>query len=159
MEASQEDRWRGVSDKAAASRKSVRIWLYAIAFLVFCMVVVGGATRLTDSGLSITEWKPIHGAIPPMSDQAWSEEFEKYKQIPEYEQVNKGMSLQEFKFIFWWEWGHRQLGRFIGLAFFIPMLFFWLTGRLTRDVKPKVLVLFILGDYKAPLAGGWWPQA
>ncbi len=157
MELTQEDRWLNVSKKAAASRKAVRIWLYLIAALVFLMVVVGGATRLTDSGLSITEWKPIHGAIPPMSSEAWAEEFEKYKQIPEYEQVNKGMNLEEFKFIFWWEWGHRQLGRFIGLAFFIPMLFFWLTGRLTDEIKPRVLVLFFLGGLQG--AVGWWMVA
>jgi cytochrome c oxidase assembly protein subunit 15 len=157
MGVTQEDRWLNVSEKAAASRKAVRIWLYVIAALVFLMVVVGGATRLTDSGLSITEWKPIHGAIPPLSAEAWTEEFEKYKQIPEYEKVNKGMSLEEFKFIFWWEWGHRQLGRFIGLAFFIPMLFFWLTGRLTNEIKPRVLILFFLGGLQG--AVGWWMVA
>ncbi|MCV6575021.1 MAG: COX15/CtaA family protein [Cohaesibacter sp.] len=157
MELTQEDQWLGISEKAASSRKAVRIWLYCIAFLVFMMVLVGGATRLTDSGLSITEWKPINGAIPPLSDLAWQEEFEKYKQIPEYQQVNKGMSLEEFQFIFWWEWGHRQLGRFIGLAFFFPMAFFWLTGRLAQQIKPKVLALFFLGGFQG--AVGWWMVA
>ena len=144
-------------DKVARSRHMVRIWLYFVALLVFAMVLVGGATRLTDSGLSITEWKPIHGAIPPLSVAEWNEEFEKYKQIPEYEQVNKGMSLEEFKFIFWWEWGHRQLGRFIGFAFFLPMLFFWATGRLSDGMKPRVLILLFLGGLQGAI--GWWMVA
>ena len=144
-------------DKVAASRRQVRVWLYFVAFLVFLMVIVGGATRLTDSGLSITEWKPIHGAIPPLNAEEWAEEFDKYRQIPEYQQINKGMSLEEFKFIFWWEWGHRQLGRFIGLAFFVPMLFFWLTGRLSDEIKPRVVVLFFLGGSQGAI--GWWMVA
>ncbi|MCT4657183.1 MAG: COX15/CtaA family protein [Cohaesibacter sp.] len=153
----QEDHWQGLSEKVVAARPYVRGWLYCVAFLVFAMVLVGGATRLTDSGLSITEWKPIHGAIPPLSVEAWQEEFEKYKQIPEYEQVNKGMSLDEFKTIFWWEWGHRQLGRFIGLAFFVPMMIFWLSGRLSRPIKPRVLILFVLGGLQGAI--GWWMVA
>ena len=144
-------------DKAAAARPYVRFWLYCVAFVVFVMVIVGGATRLTDSGLSITEWKPIHGAIPPLSETEWLEEFEKYKQIPEYEQVNKGMSLEAFKVIFWWEWGHRQLGRFIGILFFVPMLFFWLTNRLTDTVKPSLVILLALGGLQGAI--GWWMVA
>lgn len=151
------DFWQPSSSKEDDARPYVRLWLYAVAFLVFLMVIVGGATRLTDSGLSITEWKPIHGAIPPLSQADWLEEFEKYKQIPEYEKVNKGMSLEDFKFIFWWEWGHRQLGRFIGIAFFLPMLFFWTTGRLTDRMKPRVLVLFVLGGLQGAI--GWWMVA
>ncbi len=112
----------------------VRAWLATMAALVFCMVLVGGATRLTDSGLSITEWRPLMGAIPPMSDAAWAIEFEKYRQIPQYQLMNRGMSLAEFKFIYWWEWGHRQFGRFIGLAWFLPLVWFawkgWVRGRL-----------------------------
>ena len=146
-----------LSDKARRSRRAVRWWLYCVAFLVFLMVMLGGATRLTDSGLSITEWKPIHGAIPPLSVAEWTEEFEKYKQIPEYEQVNKGMTLEEFKTIFWWEWGHRQLGRFIGVAFFLPLLFFWLSGRLASSVKPSLVGLLVLGGVQGGI--GWWMVA
>ena len=144
-------------DKVRNARSTVRAWLYFVAFLVFLMVIVGGATRLTDSGLSITEWKPIHGAIPPLSITEWNEEFEKYKQIPEYQQINKGMSLDEFKMIFWWEWGHRQLGRFIGMSFFIPMLAFWLLGRLSDAIKPRLLVLLVLGGSQGAI--GWWMVA
>ena len=118
------------------------------------MVIVGGATRLTDSGLSITEWKPILGAIPPLSATDWQVAFEKYQQIPEYQQINQGMSLGEFKFIYWWEWGHRFLGRFIGLVFVIPLIYFWLTGRLEQHLKPKLLFLFALGGMQGFV--GWW---
>ena len=100
-----------------AHHRAIRLWLWSVTILVFIMVIVGGATRLTGSGLSITEWRPVTGAIPPLSEAAWLVEFEKYRQIPQYELLNKGMSLAEFKFIYWWEWGHRQLGRFIGLLF------------------------------------------
>ena len=97
-------------------------WLLAVACLVFAMVVVGGITRLTESGLSITEWKPISGALPPLSDAAWADVFAKYQATPEYLEINKGMSLAAFKFIFFWEWAHRLLGRLIGLAFALPLL-------------------------------------
>ena len=99
---------------------AVRIWLVIIAAFVLAMVVVGGATRLTGSGLSITEWKPIVGALPPMSEAAWQDAFEKYKQIPQYDIVNKGMSLEGFKAIFYWEWSHRLLGRAVGFVFLLP---------------------------------------
>ena len=110
----------------AAQLPAVRIWLLAVAALVLAMVVVGGATRLTGSGLSITEWKPILGALPPMSEAAWQDAFEKYKQIPQYEAVNKGFSLEGFKAIFWWEWSHRLLGRLIGFVFLLPFAYFML---------------------------------
>lgn len=100
----------------------IRRWLWSVAALVFLMVVVGGATRLTGSGLSITEWKPITGALPPLSGSAWAKEFAKYKASPQYQLLNEGMSLGEFQFIYWWEWGHRQLGRFIGLVFLAGFL-------------------------------------
>ncbi|PLW76699.1 COX15/CtaA family protein [Cohaesibacter celericrescens] len=145
------------TDHVSRARPMVRSWLYFVAFLVFVMVIVGGATRLTDSGLSITEWKPIHGAIPPLNVTEWTEEFEKYKQIPEYTQVNKGMSLDEFKMIFWWEWGHRQLGRVIGLVFFLPMIAFWLMGRLSDSIKPRLLLLLVLGGAQGAI--GWWMVA
>ena len=99
---------------AASAHWAVRIWLFAIAGLIFAMVIVGGATRLTDSGLSITEWQPILGAIPPLSEADWQDAFKKYQQIPEYKILNDGMSLSEFKAIYWWVWAHRFLGRFLG---------------------------------------------
>ncbi|MGB1642721.1 MAG: COX15/CtaA family protein, partial [Paracoccaceae bacterium] len=110
----------------AAARRPIRLWLIALFVLVGCMIAVGGLTRLTDSGLSITEWRPLTGAIPPLSDAAWDAEFAKYQQIPEYQLQNLGMSLSEFKVIYWWEWGHRQLGRAIGLVWALGFLFFLL---------------------------------
>lgn len=111
---------------AASGHAGIRRWLWAVAFLVFAMVVVGGATRLTGSGLSITEWRPVTGAIPPLSDAAWALEFEKYRLSPQFQLLNSAMELADFKFIYWWEWGHRQLGRFIGLlylaGFFVILL-------------------------------------
>lgn len=135
----------------------VRAWLFGMAALIFCMVIVGGATRLTDSGLSITEWKPLLGAIPPMTEAHWLEAFEKYKQIPEYHLVNKGMSLEEFEFIYWWEWGHRFLGRVIGLAFFLPFAYFAVTGALNRKTAIRCGVLFVLGGLQGAL--GWYMVA
>ncbi len=122
--------------------------------LVALMIVVGGATRLTDSGLSITEWRPVTGTIPPLSEADWLSEFEKYKTIPEYHQVNLGMSLAEFKTIYWWEWGHRFLGRVIGLVFLVPLVFFALTRRIDRKLGAKLLGLFMLGGLQGAL--GWW---
>ncbi len=138
-------------------RRAIRWWLYMVCGLIFLMVIVGGATRLTDSGLSITEWKPIHGAIPPLSAAEWDEEFAKYREIPEYQLINKGMSLDEFKGIFWWEWGHRQLGRLIGVAYFFPFIWFWARGRVERPLKPKLLIGFALGAVQGGL--GWWMVA
>src|ERR671920_593533 len=112
----------------ARGATAVRAWLYLLAALVVAMVAVGGATRLTGSGLSITEWKPVTGALPPLSEAAWAAEFEKYRLVPQYELINKGMSLEEFKSIYYWEWGHRQLGRAVGLVFFLPLLWFWIRG-------------------------------
>jgi len=139
------------------SRKLIRWWLYCVCALILAMVVVGGATRLTESGLSITEWKPIHGVIPPLSEAEWEEELEKYRQIPEYQLINKGMSLDEFKFIFWWEWAHRLLGRFIGVAFFVPMVGFWMAGRIEPWLKPRLLLGLGLGGLQGFV--GWWMVA
>ena len=136
------------------NRALLRWWLYIVCAMILAMVVVGGATRLTDSGLSITEWKPIHGIIPPLSAAEWQEEFEKYKQIPEYQLQNAGMSLEAFKTIFWWEWGHRFLGRIIGLVFAIPLAVFWLTGRIEQRLKPRLLFLLALGGFQGFI--GWW---
>lgn len=132
----------------------IRIWLYVICFLVFVMVIIGGVTRLTDSGLSITEWKPLLGAIPPLSEAHWLEEFEKYRKIPEYQLQNKGMSLAEFQFIYWWEWGHRFFGRLIGLAFFIPFVWFAVRKAIPKPLYPKLIVLFVLGGLQGFV--GWW---
>ena len=141
---------------AAGGERSrpVLIWLYVLTAMVFLMVVVGGATRLTDSGLSITEWKPIVGIIPPLTDAAWHDVFEKYKQIPEYHIVNRGMSLEAFKAIFWWEWGHRFLGRIIGIVFFVPFVWFWWTRRIPRYLAPRLIALFLLGGLQGAI--GWY---
>lgn len=136
---------------------AVRAWLFFLCALIFAMILVGGATRLTDSGLSITEWKPILGIIPPLGEGQWHEAFEKYKQIPEYRLVNKGMSLADFKTIYWWEWAHRFLGRMIGFAFLLPFLFFWLTGRISKQLRPKLIVMFVLGGLQGAL--GWYMVA
>lgn len=134
--------------------RPVRIWLYLIAALVFAMVIVGGATRLTDSGLSITEWQPILGAIPPLSDADWQVAFEKYRQIPEYKLVNKGMSLSAFKFIYWWEWAHRFLGRLIGVAFFLPLVYFVARGTVRGALAAKLFGMFLLGGLQGAI--GWY---
>ncbi len=134
--------------------KPVRIWLFAIAGLVFAMVVVGGATRLTGSGLSITEWQPILGVVPPMSEGAWLDAFEKYRHIPEYSQINPGMSIHGFKAIYWWEWTHRLLGRLIGVVFFIPFVIFLLRGSIPQAFIPRIAALFVLGGAQGAL--GWF---
>ncbi len=145
------------SRRGAANRRALSRWLAFTALLIFALVVVGGMTRLTDSGLSITEWKPIHGVIPPMNDADWQEEFAKYKQIPEYSEVNADMDLSGFKRIFWWEWAHRFLARLVGVAFALPLAFFWLTGRLESALKPRLLGLLALGGAQG--AVGWWMVA
>lgn len=138
-------------------RRAIRIWLYVIATLVLAMVVVGGATRLTESGLSITEWEPIHGVIPPLNAEEWQEEFLKYQQIPEYQEINLGMSLGEFKAIYWWEWSHRLLARLIGVVFLLPFLWLWATGRIERSLWPRLVAIFVLGALQG--AAGWWMVA
>ena len=134
--------------------RAVEIWLWLTAALVFCMVVVGGATRLTGSGLSITEWKPIMGAVPPASEAAWLDAFEKYKQIPQYKLVNEGMSLEAFKGIFWWEWSHRFLARAVGAVFALPLLFFWWRGTLRRGSAAKLAGVLALGALQGGV--GWF---
>src|ERR1700733_5857583 len=118
----------GLEMRTAASygnhARTIQLWLCAVAALVLAMVLVGGATRLTESGLSITEWKPVMGVLPPLSESAWQAAFEKYQAIPQYLEMNSGMSLDAFKTIYWWEWTHRLLGRVIGGAFLLPFLFF-----------------------------------
>ncbi len=144
-------------EREARNRFQVRLWLYFVLVTLFALVLVGGATRLTDSGLSITEWKPIHGVIPPLSQADWDEEFAKYKLIPEYQQINEGMTLSQFKRIFWWEWSHRLLARSVGFIFALPLAFFWLTGRLERQIKPRLLGILALGGLQGAI--GWWMVA
>ena len=144
----------GIDAKGQGARKGIRAWLFALFALVALTIAVGGLTRLTDSGLSITEWKPVTGALPPMSAEAWGVEFEKYKQIPEYQEQNKGMSLSEFKFIFWWEWGHRQLGRFIGLVWAAGFIGFAVTRNIPTGWTGRLLLLGGLGGLQGFI--GWW---
>ncbi|TAL80803.1 MAG: heme A synthase [Beijerinckiaceae bacterium] len=143
---------KAVTDDAA--RRAVRIWLWTVAALVFAMVVVGGSTRLTESGLSITEWKPITGVLPPLTHAAWLEQFARYKEIPQYKDMFSNMNLNGFKFIFMWEWSHRQLGRLIGLAFAIPLIVFWIRGMLPKGMKAKLVGLLALGGLQGFV--GWW---
>jgi cytochrome c oxidase assembly protein subunit 15 len=145
------------SNSADRRRRAIRIWLYAVAALVVLMVVVGGATRLTDSGLSIVEWRPVTGTLPPLSEADWLVEFQKYQTSSEYQLVNKGMSLAAFQRIFWWEWGHRLLGRAIGLAFLLPLLFFLYRGWIEPKLKWRLWVIFALGAMQG--AVGWWMVA
>jgi heme a synthase len=128
-------------------------WLFCCALLVVMMVVVGGLTRLTDSGLSITEWKPIHGVIPPLNATEWQQELDKYRSSPEYQQINKGMSLDAFKTIFWWEYAHRLLGRILGLVFLLPLLYLWGTGRIGYRLGVPLLLVFSLGGLQGLV--GW----
>lgn len=137
-----------------AGRRSVSLWLWFVAALVLAMVVVGGATRLTESGLSITEWQPILGAIPPLNEADWTAAFDKYKQIPQYTAIHDGMSLDQFKFIYYWEWSHRLLGRAIGFVFAIPFLYFWWTGKLKRGTGKKFLGILALGGLQGFI--GWY---
>jgi heme a synthase len=134
--------------------RAVRWWLYSVAALVFALIVVGGATRLTDSGLSITEWRPIMGIIPPLREADWQEALEKYRQIPEYKLVNRGMSLEAFKVIFWWEWAHRFLARMVGFAFAIPFVYFAVRRRLPVGMSWKLAGLFALGGLQGAI--GWY---
>jgi cytochrome c oxidase assembly protein subunit 15 len=138
-------------------RRAVRLWLIAVAVLVFATVVVGGATRLTESGLSITEWKPVTGTLPPLTEAAWQAEFDKYKTIPQFQKLNSGMTLAEFKTIFWWEWAHRLLGRVIGAAFLLPFLWFLWRGWIEPALKPRLWGIFALGALQGGI--GWWMVA
>jgi heme a synthase len=143
---------------ATAEQQTAMIrWLWLVAGLVFAIVIVGGATRLTDSGLSITEWKPVTGILPPLSEAAWLAELEKYRGTTEYEMINKGFGMAEFQVIYYWEWGHRLLGRVIGLAFLAGLLWFWAKGRLTSGLKGTLVVIFGLICLQG--AVGWWMVA
>lgn len=134
--------------------RMIILWLALCAALVVGMVLVGGYTRLSGSGLSITEWKPIHGTIPPRSESEWQEEFSKYQKIPQYAEVNKGMTLEEFKTIFWPEYWHRVLGRLIGVIFILPLIVFWSTGAITNRFGVRLLAIFSLGGLQGFM--GWY---
>jgi cytochrome c oxidase assembly protein subunit 15 len=129
-------------------------WLFAVAALVFAMVVVGGITRLTESGLSITEWKPVSGTLPPLNQAQWLEEFAKYKTTPEYQQINSGMALSDFKFIYFWEWAHRFLARMVGVAFAVPFIWFAVKRAIPAGYTKRLLPLFALGGLQGAI--GWW---
>jgi cytochrome c oxidase assembly protein subunit 15 len=141
-------------DAPARDASGVRFWLFAVAALIFAMVLVGGATRLTESGLSITQWKPVTGVIPPLSDADWRDEFVRYQQIPQFAELNPDMTLEGFKTIVWWEWSHRLLARIIGVAFIVPALWFWLSGRLSGAVGKQVAIATGLLALE-PIVG-WW---
>ncbi|MEJ5217204.1 heme A synthase [Cognatishimia sp. D5M38] len=145
----------GVIDQAPkGARRGIRIWLGILFVMVVMMIAVGGLTRLTDSGLSITEWKPVTGAVPPMSAEAWQVEFDKYREIPEYQLQNKGMSLAEFKVIYWWEWGHRQLGRTVGLVWALGFLGFAVTRNIPTGWARRLWTVGLLGGLQGAI--GWW---
>src|SRR3954453_6723622 len=141
----------------SSSSRALRLWLLVVAGLIFAMVLVGGATRLTESGLSIVEWKPVTGTLPPLNAAQWAQAFEGYKAIPQYRELNAGMSLAEFKTIFWWEWSHRLLGRVIGAVYLLPFLWFLWRGTLNAELRRRLWFIFGLG----PLQGGvgWWMVA
>jgi heme a synthase len=141
----------------APHNRAVAWWLVGVAALIAIMVLVGGATRLTESGLSIVEWKPVAGTLPPLDDAQWTQAFEAYKTIPQYRELNAGMSLSEFKTIFWWEWSHRLLGRVIGAAFLLPFLWFLWRGALNADLQRRLWLIFGLGALQG--AVGWWMVA
>jgi len=136
--------------------RAIARWLLAVAAIVCLIVVVGGITRLTESGLSITQWKPVTGVVPPLSEAEWLREFDDYKQIPQYVEVNgpAGMTLAEYKFIYFWEWVHRLLARFVGLAFALPLAWFWMRGAIPPGYKPRLLALLALGGLQGAI--GWW---
>lgn len=144
----------GAPQLPAAGLRAVRIWLLTVAALIVCTLIVGGATRLTESGLSIVEWKPVTGTIPPLTDAEWSKEFEAYRKIPQYREINRGMSLDQFKTIFWWEWAHRQLGKLIGAAFLFPFLWFLWRGIFSVTLRRRLWIIFALGGLQG--AVGWW---
>jgi heme a synthase len=137
--------------------RTMQLWLYAVAALVLAMVLVGGATRLTESGLSITEWKPVTGVVPPLSPDAWQAAFEQYRATPQYRALNGGMSVEAFKTIYWWEWAHRLLGRLVGVAFLLPFLFFLWRGWVAPSLRPRLWFIFALGALQG--AVGWWMVA
>lgn len=147
----------GIDAKGQGARWGIRAWLFGLFALVAVMIAVGGLTRLTDSGLSITEWAPVTGAMPPLNAVEWQVEFDKYREIPEYQEQNKGMSLTEFQYIYWWEWGHRQLGRFIGVVWALGFVGFALTRNIPTGWPGRLLFIGALGGLQGAI--GWWMVA
>jgi cytochrome c oxidase assembly protein subunit 15 len=143
-----------IARKDGGARRGIRLWLMVLFALVVVMIVVGGLTRLTDSGLSITEWRPVTGALPPMSAEAWALEFDKYRAIPEYQLQNKGMTLEAFQFIYWWEWGHRQLGRVIGLVWAVGLAGFLIARKVPVGWTGRLVWIGVLGGLQGAI--GWW---
>ena len=142
------------ADSSASRRRAIRLWLLAVAALMVTTLVVGGATRLTGSGLSIVEWTPVTGVVPPLDEASWQAEFEKYKLIPQYRERNSTMSLADFKTIYWWEWTHRMLARLVGAVFLLPFLWFLWNGWIERPLQLRLWTIFGLGAALA--AVGWW---
>ena len=136
-----------------ASDRAVLRWLTLCLVLVLCMILLGGATRLTGSGLSMVTWHPA-GMLPPTDNAAWQIEFERYQQYPEFQKINSTMTLDGFKRIFWFEYSHRMLGRTIGIVFLLPFVYFWLRGKLRKGLTPRLLVMFVLGGLQGLL--GWY---
>lgn len=134
--------------------KQIASWLLVVAGVIFCMIILGGVTRLTHSGLSMVDWKPIMGVVPPMTETDWLEVFDRYQQFPEYGKVNSEMSLDGFKSIFYFEYCHRMLGRMIGLLFLLPFLFFWFRGSIKKSMLPQMVLMFVLGGFQGLL--GWY---
>ncbi|MGR3198247.1 MAG: heme A synthase [Paracoccus sp. (in: a-proteobacteria)] len=143
-----------IDARPKGARRAIRLWLMVLFAMVLAMIVVGGATRLTGSGLSITEWAPVTGTIPPMNAADWQREFDAYRQIPQYQEVNRGMSLTDFQYIYWWEWSHRLLGRLVGLVWALGFLFFWANSRIPAGWTPRLLALGALGGLQGAI--GWW---
>ncbi|HLL60069.1 MAG TPA: COX15/CtaA family protein, partial [Allosphingosinicella sp.] len=143
--------------RSAPRPGSISSWLLVMAALVFAMVVIGGITRLTESGLSMVRWEPVSGAIPPMNEAQWEAEFDAYRASPEYQKINQGMSLSQFKDIFFWEYVHRLLGRLIGLAFALPLLWFAWKRAIPRGYGWRLTGLFVLGGLQGVI--GWWMVA
>ncbi len=147
----------GIPRQQATNQRAVKWWLGTVVVLIAVMALVGGMTRLTESGLSIVEWKPVTGTLPPLDAAQWTQAFDAYKTIPQYRELNAGMTLDQFKTIFWWEWSHRLLGRVIGVAFLLPFLWFLWRGVLSADLKIRLWLIFGLGALQG--AVGWWMVA
>lgn len=140
--------------QSQAHTGAVRLWLLCVAAMIFLTLVIGGATRLTESGLSITEWKPVTGVLPPLTESDWQADFDKYKAIPQYRQLNRGMTLDQYKVIYFWEWSHRLLARTTGFVFLLPFLFFLWRGWIPKGLKARLWLIF--GGGAALGAVGWW---
>ena len=153
LDQSGRDQAIGLSHQAQSARQ-VAAWLMVCCVMVFGMIILGGVTRLTGSGLSMVDWQPIKGVIPPLTQADWQAAFDQYKQFPEFRYINQDMDLSGFKFIFLFEYGHRLLGRLIGIVFFLPMVWFWWQGKILKRYKPKLILMFVMGGMQGLL--GWY---